>query len=235
MGNENISDRRFWLGLIFVGIGAVLLLDNLDILPYWVSDLVISWRMLLVFIGTYIVVGKKKPEGFILIIIGGLFLVQDFYYFRMRDIWHILWPAVFIAIGVSLLLRRNRSKEVADGEKKNEIDYVDDFAVFGGREIVVDSQNFRGGKLSAMFGGSSVDLRNANLSEGENVLDILAIFGGTSIIVPQDWTIKVDVTSVLGGFSDQRTSTVKVMSHPNKVLIIKGFVMFGGGDIKYNK
>jgi hypothetical protein len=25
------------------------------------------------------------------------------------------------------------------------------------------------------------------------------------------------------------------MPHPNKVLTVKGFVMFGGGDIKYNK
>lgn len=235
MGNENKSDRRFWLGLIFVAIGAVLLLDNLNLIPYYISDSLISWQMLLVVIGTYTVVGKKKPEGYILIAIGGIFLLQDFYYFRVRDFWHILWPSIFIAIGASLIFRRNRSREVADGEKKNDVDYVDDFAVFGGREIVVDSQNFKGGKLSAIFGGSSIDLRNANLSEGENVLDIFAMFGGTSIIVPQDWTIKVDVTSVLGGFSDQRNSTVKVIPHPNKVLIVKGFVMFGGGDIKYNK
>ena len=106
---------------------------------------------------------------------------------------------------------------------------------FGGREIVVDSKDFKGGKLTAILGGSSIDLRNANLSEGENVLDIFTLFGGASLLVPQDWTIKVEVFSIFGGFGDKRNSSVKVMPHPNKVLIVKGFVMFGGGDIKYNK
>ena len=236
MGQENINDRRFWLGLVFVFIGAILLLDNLDIIPYYIPDYLLSWKTFLIALGTYFIVGRKKPEpGIIMIAIGTIFLLQDFYYFRIRDIWHILWPAIFIAIGASLILRRSRNKESQEDEKKNNVDYVDDFAILGGREIKVDSQNFKGGKISAMLGGSTIDLRGANLAEGENVLDVFAMFGGTSVIVPQDWTIKVDVFSLLGGFGDKRDSSVKVVPHPSKVLIIKGFVMFGGGDIKYIK
>jgi predicted membrane protein len=237
MGQENIQDRRFWLGLVFVIIGGVLLLDNLNIIPYYIPDYLLSWKTFLIVLGAYLIVGRKKPEpGIILIVIGSVFLLQDFYYFRMRDVWHIIWPSIFIIIGASLILRRSRhNRDGLEDEKKNDLDYMDDFAVFGGREIVIDSQNFKGGKISAIMGGSSIDLRNANLSEGNNVLDILALFGGTSIIVPPDWTVKVEVVSILGGFSDKRSSPVKVIPHPNKVLTIKGFVMFGGGDIKYNK
>ncbi|HNP17287.1 MAG TPA: DUF5668 domain-containing protein [Fulvivirga sp.] len=238
MGKENnIQDRRFWLGLIFVVIGGVLLLDNLNIIPYYIPEYLISWKTLLIVIGTYLIVAKRKPEfGIILIVIGSLNLLQDFYYFRMRDVWHLIWPMVFIVIGGSLIFRRSRqNRESLDEEKKNDVDYMDDFAIFGGREIVVDSQNFKGGKISAVMGGSTIDLRNANLAEGNNVLDVLALFGGTSIIVPPDWTVKVEVFSILGGFSDKRNSTVKVVPHPNKVLTVKGFVMFGGGDIKHKK
>ena len=237
MGRENIQDRRFWLGLIFVFIGAIWLLDNLNIIPYYIPDYLLSWKTFLIALGVYFIVGRKKPEpGIIMIAIGGLFLLQDFYYFRIRDIWHILWPSIFIIIGGSLILRRSRSTEPEvhplDDEKKN--DYVDEFAVLGGREIIVDSQNFKGGKISAVLGGTSIDLRQANLAEGEVVVDVFAMFGGASVIVPHDWTIKNEVFSILGGFSDKRDSSVKVVPHPNKVLTVKGFVMFGGGDIKHS-
>ncbi|MEQ8924287.1 MAG: DUF5668 domain-containing protein [Fulvivirga sp.] len=240
MGQEHTQDRRFWLGLVFVFIGGVLLLDNLNIIPYYIPDYLLSWKTFLIALGAYFIIGRKKPEpGIIMITIGSVFLLQDFYYFRIRDIWHILWPSIFIIIGGSLILRRSRNKESEsrglDGEKKNQVDYVDDFAVLGGREVKVDSQNFRGGKISAVMGGSTIDLRNAGLAEGENTIDVFAMFGGTSIIVPQDWTIKNEVFSLLGGFSDNRDSSVKVVPHPSKVLVIKGFVMFGGGDIKFTK
>lgn len=238
MGNETITDRRFWLGLIFVSIGAILLLDNLNILPYVVRDVLLSWQMLLITVGTYLILGRKKVEpGIVLITIGSIFLLRDFYYFRLRDIWPYLGPSIFIIIGGLLIFRRSRNKESLEmsDEKKNDIDYVDDFAVLGGREIQVDSQSFRGGKVSALFGGSTIDMRGASLAEGNNLLDVFAMFGGTSIIVPQDWTVKVEVFSILGGFSDNRDQTVKVVPHPNKVLTIKGFVMFGGGDVKYTK
>ncbi len=233
MGQENLQDRRFWLGLLFVIIGGVLLLDNLNIIPYYIPDYLLSWKTFLILLGVYFIVGRKKPEpGIIMIVIGSIFLLQDFYYFRIRDIWHILWPTIFVAIGASLILRRSRQKKDILGEKNNDIDFVDDFAFFGGKEIVVDSQNFKGGKITAIMGGSSIDLRNANLAEGENVLDIFALFGGTSIILPPDWIVKADVFSILGGFGDKRNNDIKIIPHPNKVLIIKGFVMFGGGDIK---
>ncbi len=238
MGQETINDRRFWLGLVFVFIGGVLLLDNLNVIPYYIPDYLLSWKTFLIVLGVYFIVGRKKPEpGIIMITIGSVFLLQDFYYFRIRDIWHILWPSIFIIIGGGLIFRRTRNRESLDisDEKKNDVDYVDDFAVLGGREIIVDSQNFKGGKISAVLGGSSIDLRQANLAEGNSILDVFAMFGGTSIIVPQDWTVKVEVFSVLGGFSDKRDSSVKVVPHPNKVLTVKGFVMFGGGDIKYTK
>ena len=238
MGQETLNDRRFWLGLVFVFIGGVLLLDNLNIIPYYIPGYLLSWKTFLIALGVYFIVGRKKPEpGVVMIVIGSVFLLQDMFYFRIRDIWHILWPTIFIVVGAGLILRRSRQRDSfeLDDEKKNDIDYVDDFAVLGGREIIVDSQNFKGGKLSAVFGGSSIDLRQANLAEGNNVLDVFCMFGGTSIIVPQDWTVKVEVFSVLGGFSDKRDSSVKVVPHPNKVLTVKGFVMFGGGDVKFTK
>jgi len=61
------------------------------------------------------------------------------------------------------------------------------------------------------------------------------MFGGTQVIVPPDWTVRVEVFSLLGGFSDNRHSDLKVIPDSDKVLIIKGFVMFGGGEVSLKK
>jgi len=48
--------------------------------------------------------------------------------------------------------------------------------------------------------------------------------------VPEDWEIKIEVTSVFGGFSDKRVRSI-VEKDREKVLIISGINVFGGGEI----
>lgn len=235
MKEQQTTDRRVWFGIILVAIGGFWLLDNLDIIPYYIPHYLISWKTFLIVLGAYFIFGKNKPEpGIIMVAIGGVFLLQDLDFFRVRDIWHIFWPVAIIAIGISLIARRGgafKSKNPND-PKSPSLDYLDDTAIFGGGERKIDSQNFQGGKITAVFGGSDIDFRSASLAEGTNTLDIFVMFGGTDIKVPADWTVEVDVFSIFGGFSDNRSSALKVVPDKTKVLRVKGFVMFGGGDIK---
>lgn len=235
MNEQNTNDRRFWLGIILVIIGGAWLLDNLEIIPYFLPHYLFSWKTFLILLGLYFIFGRKKPEpGIIMIAIGSIFLLEDVGLFDIRNIWHIFWPAIIMVIGISLIIRRSGGYTGSSGTegKKSSLDFIDDFAIFGGRERTVDSQNFRGGKITAMFGGSEMDLRGAELAKGTNVLDVFVIFGGAEIIVPPDWSIHIEVFSLLGGFSDKRSSALKVVPNADKVLVIKGFVMFGGGEIK---
>lgn len=237
MENSNTQiqkDSRFWLGIFFVIIGGAWLLEELNFLPYYIERYVFTWQVLLILIGGYLIVGRKKVEpGLIFIAIGGIFLLDELDIFYFRDFWHVFWPLLVIVIGLSLILRRNNASKKKTGEQA--IDYLDDFAVFGGREKVVDSANFKGGKITALFGGSTIDLRNAILADGENEIDVFIMFGGTEILVPPGWAIKDEVFALLGGFSDKRSGALKVMPEQGKSLIIKGFVMFGGGDVKLSK
>lgn len=238
MSQHQKVDRRVWFGIFLVIIGGFWLLDNLDIIPYFIPHYLISWKTFLIGLGLYFIVGREKPEaGIIMIAIGGIFLLQDFHFFRFRDIWHIFWPVVIIAVGLSIILRRRSGGYIPPGtqsdEKKNRIDTIDVNAVFGGGERKIDSDNFSGGKITAIFGGTDLDFRGADLREGVNELDVFIMFGGADIKVPPDWTVQIDVFALFGGFSDSRSSAVKVVPDKNKVLRIKGFVMFGGGDVKF--
>jgi predicted membrane protein len=234
------NDRRIWLGVLLLIIGGAWLLDAINIIPYQVEYYLFSWKTLLIAIGVYFLGARQKVgPGIVLIAIGTFFWLEDLdvFDFLNFNIWSIIWPVIIIIIGVSLIVRRRNPSgfHSSDSGRGDEADVIDDFAVFGGRERTVNSQNFRGGKITAIFGGSEIDMRGADLAPGTNILDLFVMFGGTNIIVPPDWTVRVEVFSLLGGFSDKRYSELKVIPDANKVLVIKGFVMFGGGEVALKK
>ena len=119
--------------------------------------------------------------------------------------------------------------------EEDDQDKIDDVAIFGGGKRILHSDNFKGGTITAIFGGSEVDLSNCKLAMGENVIDVMAIFGGMTIFVPSDWKIIVNVFPLFGGFSVKGRKDPNVDYDPAKALIIKGVVIFGGGEIKIYK
>ena len=92
------------------------------------------------------------------------------------------------------------------------------------------SQNFKGGKMTALFGGVHLDFSKAKLAPGENQFEISCIFGGGKIYVPKNWKVIVNVTSVFGGIDDKRYINFEAQTTEG-VLIIKGAVIFGGCEI----
>jgi predicted membrane protein len=112
------------------------------------------------------------------------------------------------------------------------MNFFDDFVIFGGREIVVNSQSLIGGKVTSIFGGSEYDLRNVTLSENGAVIDCVSIFGGAGFKIPPDWTVKNEVTTIFGAFTDKRGSILPDFQNLEKTLILRGFTAFGGIEIK---
>lgn len=111
-------------------------------------------------------------------------------------------------------------------------DVIDDVAIFGGGSKIIFSDNFQGGNITAIFGGSEINLMNCKLAEGENVLDVLMVFGGSTIIVPKEWNVVINVTSILGGFSNKSVRNPNLIVDQSRTLIIKGLTLFGGGEVK---
>ena len=69
------SDSRVFLGVLFVAIGILLILENLDFLSYDLSHILISWPMLLIVIGIFNLSRKATSAGVILIGIGTYFML----------------------------------------------------------------------------------------------------------------------------------------------------------------
>jgi len=89
--------------------------------------------------------------------------------------------------------------------------------------------------VTSIFGGGDLDLSRSHLAPGTNVLEVTCVFGGNTIIVPEDWNIKLELTPILGGFSDSRKLSSNVQTDLSRVLIIKGLAIFGGGELKCHR
>ena len=52
-----------------------------------------------------------------------------------------------------------------------------------------------------------------------------------SLYLPVDWEVVIKTVTIFGGFEDKRTKAQTEISD-KKILIIKGLVLFGGGELK---
>jgi predicted membrane protein len=234
MERHNSSGNRAYFGIFLIVVGAFWVLERLNIIPDVWNDIFISWQMLLIGIGVFSLIGGNRTSGFVLIIIGGFFLIPEILIIPY-EVRRLGWPLLIIGIGVIILVTHRKKNATPTFEKGNiGMDYFDDVVIFGGREVFINSQNFYGGKITTIFGGAEYDLRNAALSGNGAVIDSVSIFGGCGFKVPPDWTVKNEVTAIFGGFSDKRGATPhQVNADPSKTLVIKGFTSFGGVEIKH--
>jgi predicted membrane protein len=226
------GNSRFVLGGLIILAGILLVMKNLGALPWQISDIVFSWQMLLIVIGIINISRRNHfVPGVILIAIGSYFLIPEFT--NTPELFSkFFWGGILMLLGVMIILRTlsykgMRHTAFTDGDSH---DYVDEISIFGGSEKRMTTKNFRGGKITSIFGGSTIDFTDSKLAEGQNELDVMSLFGGFKIIVPVDWTIKIEAMSILGGISDKRNRYTDDSS--GKLLIIKGIALFGGGEIK---
>ncbi len=227
------NSRTTW-GLLLILLGAVLLAQVFHIFPYRVWDVIWSWQMILIVIGLFSLVNNQsKVIGIVLISIGAFFLIEDYWVFP-EYLRRAFWPAVLIVFGGYLVISPPKYFKSRKGQRGKEDgrDFLEEVSIFGGGEKVVTSNEFKGGRITSIFGGSKINLMNSQLADGNNIIDTFSLFGGTTLIVPAGWTVKVEVTSIFGGFSDKRQRMPNLVFDQQKALIVKGLAIFGGGEVK---
>jgi predicted membrane protein len=233
--NSNKIDKRILLGGILIFLGGLFLLNTMNVLDFRFTNVIFSWPFIMLVIGLFVLVNtEKKFLGGVLSGIGALFLIPRVFPQIDYD-GGIIIPIFLIILGVYIILKKRKSDPASvfnsDSSRVNK-DKIDDVSIFGGGTKIISSNNFQGGNITAIFGGSEINLINCQLAEGENVLDVLCVFGGTTIILPKEWNIVINVTSVLGGFSNKAIRNPSIVIDQSRTLHIKGLAMFGGGEVK---
>jgi predicted membrane protein len=226
------TDKQLMVGVVILLVGAALLANNFGLFSYEIRRYLFRWEVILIVLGIAFISNREhRSTGIILLVIGGVFYLRNFFDLHF-NFWQVFWPGMLILAGVMILFRGRSGAHIHDFENLGD-DVIDDLAVFGGGDRIVTSQSFKGGKITAVFGGSNFNMSRARLAPGKNYIDVFAMFGGTKLVVPEDWNIKITVTSIFGGFSDKhRMLPVESTYDKETMLIIRGFVLFGGGEIK---
>jgi predicted membrane protein len=242
---ERSGHGHVWTGLFLLLIGGLALVKSFGVpMPVWLF----SWQMLLIAIGLFIGLRKGFRDGgwFVPIIVGGIFLVNE--YLMDGSLRRHMWPLILIALGVIFLIRPKRSRAWQSCQKKSPYmnaetvtpvseafhssdDLIDSTCIFSGSKKVILSKNFKGGDIVNVFGGSEIDFMQADIN-GTAVLEVTAIFGGATLIVPSNWAIKSEAVTIFGGISDKRKFAALSEPSNNKTLVLKGTMIFGGMEIK---
>jgi hypothetical protein len=81
----------------------------------------------------------------------------------------------------------------------------------------------------AFWGGGTIDLREALLTQGEVKIRAVAIMGGIEVIVPEDATVHVTGVGIMGGF-DQGATGAGAPGAPR--ITVAGFSFWGGVSVK---
>jgi predicted membrane protein len=227
--NNQRSKKGLVTGLVIITIGVMWLLNRMGVnLPHWLFE----WPMILIVIGLFIGIsnGFKKPVAWILMSIGGFGLIYEFFDipFEMR---RYFWPLAVIAIGIIVLVRPKGHKRahLAGGTLNDSNSKLDSVSIFNGVKRFVTSKRFAGGETVSIFGGTELNLLNADF-EGEINLESVVIFGGLKLIVPQNWEVNTNVTSIFGGVEDKRMSAIEVVTDEKRINLT-GTVIFGGIDV----
>ena len=237
--SPGVSSTRVFVGVILILLGGLFLLDNLDLIYIDLPGILFSFPMLLIILGAIIIINsRKKIFGSILFVLG-LFLMLPRIFPWIHFNASIVFPIIVILLGIFILTRRrahytHTGINAFQSRQGNDLnaDRIDEISIFGGGEKIFFSDNFQGGNVTSIFGGSTIDLTNCKLAPGENIIDVLAIFGGNTFIVPKDWEIRTDVFPIFGGFSNKMFRDPTIVANQDKILLIKGIVIFGGGEIK---
>ncbi len=230
-----VTGKAAVLGVFVIAAGLLLLARNTGFLDPAFSRILFSWEMLLIAIGVINIFWRQSLwSGIFLIGLGGFFLLVNFYHMPFGT-WQIFLPALIILLGLQMIFGASRLQKhirkhgIFNNSVANE-DFFEDIAIFGGGERRVVTPNFKGGRMIAAFGGSKVDLSHCSIAPGERpVIEVVSIFGGSALLVPSDWNVKVEVFNIFGGYSDKRIASQLDL---NKTVIVKGVTIFGGGEVK---
>jgi predicted membrane protein len=228
---NNLTGRptsKLVIGLVVVAVGVLFTLDNLGIIVD--DDYLKYWPILVIGLGlTKLTQPGRRAAGLFFMAIGSLLLLANLH---LLDVFVLyFWPVLLIVVGANLVWRALLRQQGPQGEDIQSGDTITAIAFMAGITRNCNSQNFRGGEMIAVMGACEIDLTQASIDtfDGDAVINTLAFWGGIEIKVPLDWSVISNGVPVMGGFED---STKPPEGGPQKRLVLNGFAMMGGVEVK---
>lgn len=222
---------RLLLGATVIALGLLFLLDAADVLN---ADRAVGrwWPLVIVAAGVF-TLAERPPSIFrgTLLTGAGAVLLLFTTDVLEENAWDYVWPALLVLAGLTIVARWY-GRTIPAGA--SEQDVVRSTAIFGGPKLVCTAQRLRGAWLTAVFGGITLDLRDARPTPDGASINATVAFGWIDILVPKGWRISVRSTPIFGGLDDKTDHSV-MPADDAPTLHIDAVIVFGGVDIKHEK
>jgi hypothetical protein len=211
---------RLWIGLVLLALGVFGVLDATgtldagDTIDRW-------WPAAIVGLGLVAMLAQQRISFWpaVITVLGAVLLADQ------QD-WatgSLIGPAILVLIGATILFGFVRHRTSSHVDQRVPV------AVLSGTNTVDRSEHLNRADVAAVFGGATLDLREAHIDEVATV-DALALFGGVEVLVPKEWRVSVGGLPIFGGYKD-KTAGNAAPPPDAPLLKVNATAIFGGVEV----
>lgn len=218
------------IGIIVLIIGIVLLVNELNL--GFQIDFDMVWSIILIVVALYYMAKSRKVSLWTLIVLFiGTWSLLEYLDVVTAKVENLFWPIVVIIAGLSIVFSkmtwRRKLKDLTKFEvgKDGRLIYS---GIFGGTSEKLQTNDFKGAVVNSVFGAVDLNIKRAKIKE-DVIIDVNSIFGGTNIIVSDNYNIKLNSVALFGGNSND---TGISFDENRKTIYINCVSIFGGTEIK---
>ena len=224
-------------GGLLILFGVVFLSERMGAaIPRWA----ISWETAIIAMGIITLYKHywQNLWGYALVFVGGVFLLNDIIPNAIDN--GLIFPMMIILFGIitiskatNIFQKKKSSSHDVMFEEVEDLtsdDYISSSTFFGGVKKNIVSKTFKGGSFNTTFGGTEINLTKADI-QNPITINSSTVFGELKLIVPVNWRIDSNVTSVFGAVEDKRPASLQVEEETTRIVNLTGTCFFGGVKI----
>lgn len=220
MKKKNYGQALF--GLILLLFAIAITLKATGVMDSSVNIWRIIFKSALLVLGLFLLCKRdSRAAGAIIFLVAAGLLFEEFTDFEMKFLY--IAAAAAAVVGVSImgqaLMSNSGSRMFSDSDNH--------FVIFGGKEIKPVLPDYKGSRLTAVFGGIELDLRSLNITEDIEI-NTFCMFGGIEISVPDNVNIQVKSSAIFGGV-ENGTRNPFLQGMPS--ITVYATAVFGGVEI----
>ncbi|MBU5487703.1 cell wall-active antibiotics response protein [Clostridium sp. MSJ-8] len=227
---KNKLGNILW-GLLFIIIGVGLGGNALDL---WDFNLFFDgWWTLFIIIPSIISMIQNGPntDNIIALCIGIFLFITCLDCLPMEILKKLIIPIILVIVGIRVMLvgtkKKNGPKSI-NADKDNKAGIV---AIFGGHETKYPNEVLDYAEVLSVFGGATFDLTDAIIDKDIKI-DVVSVFGASTIITPRNCKVKVSSVPIFGGTSNKTEQNEDINAH---TIYISATSIFGATDIRNRK
>jgi len=184
---------------------------------------------------------KEAKIGLVIIIVGIVFILNNFEIFNFMGVLWRLWPLLLIWWGYTLLRKRGKRDEgdgnfnlFGDRVETTTAPYVRHSSAFGDIRVKLENREIAGGSISSVFGKVAVDLQSVEAVSGYGQLDLHSVFGDIIIRTPDHLPFEIVGSSPFGSIISPEGEKISGRNYRSpgaenagEKLVIKASYIFG--------